>query len=148
MDLSLRYVAITMARRERCVVFHASALLLLITALKSLMKSLRAREKQSTLLLFFFSDAEQSHLAESSECEGRSNQNNSVLHAASHPPRLEVRGGGWKQVCVCALCVCVGARVSVCVCVQTKGLRNIWMPVIALLTRVTSQINQTWWRDC
>lgn len=54
MDFSLRYVAITMARRERCVVFHASALLLLITALKSLMKSLRAREKQSTLLLFFF----------------------------------------------------------------------------------------------
>lgn len=94
MDLSLRYMAITKARRERCVVFHAAALLLLITALKSLMKSLRAREKQSPLLLFFPSDAEQSHLAESSECEGRSNQNNSVLHAASHPPRLEVRGGG------------------------------------------------------
>lgn len=75
--------------------FTPQALLLLITALKSLMKSLRAREKQSPLLFFFFpSDAEQSHLAESSECEGRSNQNNSVLHAASHPPRLEVRGGG------------------------------------------------------
>lgn len=47
-----------------------------------------------------------------------------------------------------------GRDESMCVCVcggywevQTKGLWNIWMQVIALLTRVTSQINQTWWGD-
>lgn len=45
---------------------------------------------------------------------------------------------------VCPVCTCVCVWLGV----QTKRLWNIWMLVIALLTRVTSQINQTWWGDC
>lgn len=69
--------------------------------------------------------------------EGRRNKRNNQNshHTASHS-QLQTREGMKACVCVCG-----------CWEVQTKGLWNIWMQVIALLTRVTSQINQTWWGD-
>lgn len=55
--------------------------------------------------------------------------------------------GGDESRCVPCTCVCVCV-----VCeeggMQTEKLWNIWIPAIALLARLPSQINQTWWGDC
>lgn len=80
---------------------YTAAQLLLITTLKSLMQSLQACEKKKKHVSF-------SRVTTHTELreQRRNNQNNSMLHAASHPRLLEARREDESR-CV-RVCVCGG----------------------------------------